>query len=71
MASFMTEPTKSAKPRVSKETEAHILWIEAHYALGRHEAALGHTLDWRARSDFVRAYIAEHSDTETNDQETY
>lgn len=32
----------------------------AHYALGRYEHELGHQLDWRGRSEFIRKYLAEH-----------
>jgi hypothetical protein len=41
---------------------SHQLWLEAHYALGRHESALGHTLTDRERSAFIEAYIAEYQD---------
>jgi hypothetical protein len=40
----------------------HQVWLEAHYALGRHEAALGHTLTEKDRRAFIQAYIAEYED---------
>lgn len=40
---------------------SHQLWLEAHYALGRHESALGHTLTDQERSAFIKAYMAEYA----------
>ena len=31
----------------------------AHYALGKKEIELGHQLDWRERSAFIKEYIAQ------------
>ena len=39
---------------------SHQLWLEAHYALGRHEGALGHTLTDKERSTFLKAYMTEY-----------
>lgn len=40
----------------------HQLWLEAHYALGKLEVEQGFTLDWRARSEFLKNYFEEHGD---------
>lgn len=38
----------------------HVVWVEAHYALGKLEAKQGFLLDWKERSEFIRNYLAEH-----------
>lgn len=40
-------------------TSDHLLWLEAHYALGKLEVAQGFTLSDKERSKFLNEYIAE------------
>lgn len=49
-------------PRPKRTPQEHQLWLEAHIALGKLEVKQGFTLDWRARSEFIKSYIAEHLD---------
>lgn len=39
----------------------HQVWLEAHYAMGKLEVKQGFILGWRERSEFIKNYIANHS----------
>lgn len=41
-------------------TSNHVIWVEAHYALGKLEVAQGFLLSWQERAEFIRNYLAEH-----------
>jgi hypothetical protein len=45
--------------------QRYTAWLEAQYALGRHEAALGHTLTDAERRSFIQAYMTEYANPDS------
>lgn len=52
---------ESTKDKMPSNSTYHQVWLDAHYALGKHESAIGHTLSDKERSTFLKEFIAEYN----------